>query len=220
MPVQDQTAVAARLHDAFAEARRDDRPYTHWSLVSVLPETAARAVTALPFAPARIGDTQGKRDTHNSTRIFFSAENRARYPVCEEIAAALQDPAMIARIQAMCGVDLARHFLRIEYCQDLEGFWLEPHTDIGAKSFTFLIYLSEGEGSEHWGTDIYDQDRRFLGSVHAPFNTGMIFVPASDTWHGFERRPITGTRKVLIVNYVKPEWRARHELAYPERPVA
>jgi hypothetical protein len=28
-----------------------------------------------------------------------------------------------------------------------------------------------------------------------------------------------GKRKSLIVNYVKPEWRARHELAYPETPV-
>lgn len=29
-----------------------------------------------------------------------------------------------------------------------------------------------------------------------------------------------GVRKSLIVNYVKPEWRARHELAYPGAPVA
>jgi len=27
-------------------------------------------------------------------------------------------------------------------------------------------------------------------------------------------------RRSLIVNYVKPEWRARHELAYPERTAA
>ena len=32
--------------------------------------------------------------------------------------------------------------LRIEYCLDTDGFWLEPHTDIGAKLFTMLVYLS------------------------------------------------------------------------------
>ena len=41
-------------------------------------------------------------------------------------------------------------------------------------------------------------------------------MPASDTWHGFHKRPIAGVRRSLIVNYVKPEWRSRHELAYPD----
>jgi len=53
----------------------------------------------------------------------------------------------------------------------------------------------------------------------APYrrNAGLIFIPGSDTWHGFHRRPIVGVRRSLIVNYVKPEWRSRHELAFPDR---
>lgn len=47
----------------------------------------------------------------------------------------------------------------------------------------------------------------------------MIFIPGSDTWHGVEKRNFAGVRKSIIVNYVKPEWRSRHELAYPERPI-
>lgn len=42
----------------------------------------------------------------------------------------------------------------------------------------------------------------------------------TDTWHGFGKRPIGGIRRSIIVNYVKDEWRSRHELAYPDRPVA
>jgi hypothetical protein len=47
----------------------------------------------------------------------------------------------------------------------------------------------------------------------------MIFVPSKGTWHGFERRPIQGVRRSLIVNYVTNEWRAREQLAFPEAPV-
>ena len=48
-------------------------------------------------------------------------------------------------------------------------------------------------------------------------NGGFVFVPGSDTWHAFHRRPIHGVRRSLIINYVRPEWRSRHELAYPDR---
>ena len=36
---------------------------------------------------------------------------------------------------------------------------------------------------------------------------------------GFTPRAIRGVRRSLIVNYVKPEWRARHELAFPDQVV-
>ena len=52
-----------------------------------------------------------------------------------------------------------------------------------------------------------------------PPTAGLIFVPGADTWHGFTRRPIVGVRRSLIVNYVKPEWRSRHELAFPNEAV-
>jgi hypothetical protein len=47
----------------------------------------------------------------------------------------------------------------------------------------------------------------------------MVFVPADNTWHGFERRPIEGVRKSVILNYVTAEWRAREQLSFPQAPV-
>jgi hypothetical protein len=44
-------------------------------------------------------------------------------------------------------------------------------------------------------------------------------VPSSTTYHGFERRPIDGVRKSIIINYVTDEWRAREQLAFPDRPI-
>ena len=43
----------------------------------------------------------------------------------------------------------------------------------------------------------------------------MVFVPANNTYHGFEKRPIKGVRTSLIINYVTNEWRAREQLVLP-----
>jgi len=213
----DPSAVAASLSAAFAASREVADPYRHWLLKNLLPGGALEAIDALPYAAPKIDDTLGKRETHNSTRSFFSLEARAKYPVCQAIAGALQSEPIVEEISRMCDVDLRSSSLRIEYCLDTDGFWLEPHTDIGAKLFTMLIYLSDDVGSKDWGTDIYDADMRRVARTPYGRNEGLIFVPASDTWHGFEKRPIAGVRRSLIVNYVKPEWRSRHELAFPDR---
>jgi hypothetical protein len=47
----------------------------------------------------------------------------------------------------------------------------------------------------------------------------MVFVPSSDTFHGFEPRNIEGVRKSLIINYVTDEWRAREQQAFPNTPI-
>ncbi|MBS0644355.1 MAG: 2OG-Fe(II) oxygenase [Proteobacteria bacterium] len=194
-------------------------PFRHWLLRDMLPVDACSAIDALDVRPPMIGDTQGKRETHNSTRQFFSVEQRTRHAVCDAIATALQGSDVVHRLESLCDVRLAGSSLRIEYCLDTDGFWLEPHTDIGAKLFTMLIYLSQEPGCEAWGTDLYDNNRQWVGTSPYRRNWGLIFVPGPDTWHGVERRPIRGVRRSLIVNYVKPEWRSRHELAFPEQPV-
>ncbi|MEE9301765.1 MAG: 2OG-Fe(II) oxygenase [Alphaproteobacteria bacterium] len=214
---------AAAIKDQFLtcldHGRAATSPYRYWLLGDVLPDDVCNAIRELPFDPPRIDDTKGKRETHNHTRAFFAMENRARFGVCRELAAALQDRQAVGKLESTCGVALKGGFLRIEYCRDTAGFWLEPHTDIGAKLFTMLVYLSTGPGSEQWGTDVLDEDRNLVATAPSNFNSGLIFIPAANTWHGFRKRPIAGVRKSIIVNYVKPEWRSRHELAYPDQAV-
>jgi len=212
--------VAQSLARAVAGAVRRDAPFRHWLPSDILPEGMCAALTALPIAPPLIADTLGKRETNNASRSYANAENRARFPVCEDLAQALQDGPALRAIEKTCGVGLGGTNLRIEYCQDSDGFWLEPHTDIGVKKLTFLIYLSGGPGSAGLGTDLMDPQGNVLGTAPYAPNRGLIFVPGADTWHGFKRRPIPAVRRSLIVNYVGPEWRARHELAFPDRPVA
>ncbi|WP_029008581.1 2OG-Fe(II) oxygenase [Azospirillum halopraeferens] len=195
-------------------------PYNHWLLSGALPEESADAIAALPWEPPAVRETYGKRETNNASRTYFGAENRAAHPVCDDVARAFQDRAVTEAIERTCGVDLTGTSLRIEYCQDTDGFWLEPHTDIGVKKFTMLIYLSRDPNGAGWGTDVLDAEGNLVRRAPYAFNEGLIFIPGTNTWHGFARRPIEGVRKSIIVNYVGPEWRARHELCFPDTPVA
>jgi hypothetical protein len=214
IPMAGCTIRGAILHSTAVR-----EPFPHWLLHDVLPAWLPRTVHALPFSPSGIGDTSGKRETRNSRRIFFSESNRERFVACDVLADAFQDDATVGLLEDLCGIPLEGGFLRIEYCLDTDGFWLEPHTDIGAKLLTFLIYLSDDPAAKDWGTDIMDAEGHVLSRARGTANHGLIFVPGANTWHGFARRRIIGVRRSLIVNYVKPEWRSRHELAFPDEAV-
>ena len=211
--------VAAQFLDCLDRSARSEFPFRHWLLTRMLPAESCEAIVGLPIDARVHGDTMGRRETNNSLRVFFEPKNRAAYPVCADVAAALQSPAVVRRLQDLCGIDLTGSYLRIEYCLDTDGFWLESHTDIGAKRFTMLLYLSDTPGCEAWGTDLMDKDGNVVATTPYHRNDGFIFIPGSETWHGFSPRRIDGVRRSLIVNYVIPEWRSRHELAFPDQPV-
>jgi hypothetical protein len=201
-------------------APRHGTPYPHWLLESCLPPDVVRDVTALPFPAPELGGVSGKRELHNKTRKYFDAENKREFPCVAAVADAFQDKEMTEAIERKFGIDLKGSYLRIEYAQDIDGFWLEPHTDLGVKLFTLLLYLSDEPSHKDLGTDIYDADKTHVGRSPFAANAAMIFIPSGNTYHGFEKRPIQGVRKSAIINYVTSEWRAREQLAFPDAPIA
>ena len=212
-------AFVATLIGSIEAAECSETPYRRWILRCCLPDEAVALIQALPFPPPALGGVSGRRELHNATRTYFDVGNRARFPVCESFCQAFQDERVTARIAAHFGARLAGTYLRVEYAQDTVGFWLEPHTDLGVKAFTMLLYISSHPQHATLGTDIYRADKTSFGrSPFAP-NTALVFVPSDITYHGFEPRPIEGVRLSVIVNYVTSEWRAREQLAFPDRPV-
>jgi len=201
-------------------AKRSEQPYRHWTLKGCLPCDSVEDIVALPFEAPSLDGVSGKRELHNKTRKYFDVENRGRFPVCEAVAQAFQDRRVTSHIERAFSTDLKGTYLRIEFAQDVDGFWLEPHTDLGVKVFTMLLYLSKDESHRYLGTDIYDGEKRHVArSPFAP-NAAMVFVPGSNTYHGFEKRPIEGVRTSLIINFVTNEWRAREQLSFPDAPIA
>lgn len=205
---------------ASVRARRSfDAPYRYFLIDDLFPAAVADELAALPFRAPGLDGLSGKRELHNDTRRYFDAATNAEFPVMGRVAEALQATDIVSEIAGAFEAPIDDTFLRLEYAQDVDGFWLEPHTDLGVKKFTCLIYLSDGPGHDTLGTDIYASKERHVGSSPFLRNSAMVFVPGSDTWHGFEKRPIEGVRRSVILNYVTHDWRAREQLSYPEAPV-
>ncbi|MHA7872776.1 MAG: 2OG-Fe(II) oxygenase, partial [Hyphococcus sp.] len=146
--------IATQLAQSFSEAVRSDAPYRHWILNNFFPQTVAADLLTVGFPVADLGGVSGKRELHNDTRRYVDEANRASLPVFDAVAQAFQDSALVKCIEDFTGADLDGTYLRIEYAQDITGFWLEPHTDLGVKRLTILIYLSEDEDHNDLGTDI------------------------------------------------------------------
>jgi len=211
--------VVSTLLNSFAQARQNETPYRHWFLSSCLPEDTLDDILELPFEAPELGGVSGKRELHNATRTYFDIDNREKYAHCEAFSQAFQDKRVTETIERKFGTNLDGTYLRIEYAQDIGGFWLQPHSDLGVKNFTMLLYASKDEAHKNLGTDIYDADKQHVTQSPFESNGALVFVPADNTYHGVEPRTIEGVRKSIIINYVTDEWRAREQLAFPNAPI-
>jgi hypothetical protein len=208
------TQIERTILGSLRRAEHARHPYDYWLLEDALPPGIMREIIGLPFPQPNDQTFDGRRESNNSTRVYFSPDNQSRFPVCRDVAAAFRAPELIATLERLTGAPLSGGQLRIEYCQDADGFWLEPHVDIKVKLISILLYLSPEPELADAGTDIYADtpDHAHIGATPFGPGKGLIFVPSHNTWHGFEPRPIHGIRRLLSINYVTQEWRAREEL--------
>jgi len=219
-PVPEVAEISRHFSQAVRQSNRAESPYVHWKLSEVLPEAVCTGILTLPIVPPALGKTDGTRDTYNDRRAFITPLLRSKFPTCAALAEALQRPDVARLMAETCDIDVAGSYLRMEYIQDTDGAWLQPHRDIPEKLFSMVIYLFTGPDAKDWGTDIYDTDRRWIGRSSGEFNSGVIFVPGPATWHGFDPRPIVGVRRLMEINYVQSIWRDRDQLAFPDRPIS
>jgi hypothetical protein len=208
--------IAEHVHAAIRHAAAVAEPWTHWQVLDLFPRDVLHELTDLPVSPAFPDAWSGRREYHNEQRICFGGINMARFSVMRRIAETMQSPAVANAVHKAFSAPIDRTFLRIEYASDTDGFWLEPHTDIGVKKFTCFVYL---DGAGDLGTDLYSDPQTFARRVPFIANSALAFVPGDNTWHGFVPRPIAGVRRSLIINYVGAEWRAREQLSFPDTPV-
>jgi len=106
------------------------KPFDYWLLEDILPDAVRDAIAELPFSPPDDTIFDGRRETNNTKRIYFTPLNQRRFAVCREVADAFRSYQIVRAIERTTGANLRVGQLRIEYCQDVDGFWLEPHVDI------------------------------------------------------------------------------------------
>ena len=216
--IPSQGTIVDHFVGSLRTAKRKEDPYLRWDLTHVLQESLCTAILVLPIVPPMLGSTDGTRNSYNARRTFITPALREKFPVCGQLTEALRHPDVAHQFQETCKIDARGTFLRVEYMQDTEGMWLEPHRDIPEKIFSMVVYLCTGPDAKDWGTDIYDAQKNWAGRSSARFNTATIFKAGPNTWHGFEKRPINGVRRLMEVNYVR-DWKDREQLAFPDRPI-
>jgi hypothetical protein len=215
----DDAEIGGHFLRALTASRREEKPYRHWKMSDVLPLDMCTGILTLPIAPPVIRDRDGTRDTYNYSRSFFSPKLRRDFAACAVLANALQRSDVARHLAETFNINPAGSYLRIEYIQDTDGAWLEPHRDIPDKLFSMVVYLCTGPEAKNWGTDIYDAHKNWIGRAAADFNSAVTFIAGPNTWHGFDKRPIEGVRRLLEINYVR-NWRDRDQLTFPDRPIA
>ncbi len=209
--------IRETLCASLARAQAFAAPFPFFRAQNLFPESVCAGLRDLPLPPP--APALGRRE-YVGGRLYFDQPALAENPLMRAMAEAFQAPLVASAWGKLCAAALEGTYLRLEYALDTDGFWLEPHTDLGVKKFTGLIALSDHAQDADLGTDLYRSPDDH--AARAPFliNAGMFFVPGHDTWHGFVKRPIKGLRKSLIVNYVGPEWQSRDQLAFPDRPIS
>ena len=199
--------------DNLKKVKVESNPFNHWIYNKVLPEETVDELLKIPIDPPKISFYSGKRETNNQTRIFFNEENCKKYFILKNIVTIFNHPNIILQLSNICGRNLTKGKLRIEYTMDTGDFWLEPHLDIKEKLLTFLVYLSKDQKSIEWGTTIYNSDLSFHSKAPYKSNLGLMFMAGTDTWHGVPKQNIQGVRRNIIINYVTSDWKNVHELA-------
>lgn len=222
--IPEPTETAAHFVKAMKASERLDEPYTRWCLQDTIPEELCVGIMCLPIKPPDINDCGGVRDleANNRKRTFLTPKLQEDFPAVKALVEAFQRPEVARQFAATCHIPPERlegGYLRIEYMQDTDGMWLQPHPDITAKLFSMVIYLCTGPEAKDWGTDIYDANKKWVDRGSAEINRAVIFVRSETTFHGFEQRPIVGVRRLLEINYVIPGWKDRWQLSLPDRPV-
>jgi hypothetical protein len=218
-PVPTVDQIAQHFRRALLDCDIVEWPYRRWRMENVLPLDLCTGILTLPIAPPLLGSTDGTRGSYNEKRTFFTPELRAQFPTVQAACEALQRPDVAGVLARTLNIDVVGGYLRMEYMQDIDGMWLEPHRDIPEKLFSMVIYLFTGPEAKDWGTDIYDADRRRVDRAQPEFNSGAIFIAGPNTWHGFDQRPIIGVRRLMEINYVRSDWRSRDQLSFPDRPI-
>lgn len=206
--------VTESIATCFSTAPECSMPFRHWELNNMLPEVLTEQIlavripktTGFVYDGTRASDSQVTPGGSPPERLFIGKQQVADHPHFQGLIDALLSDDVINVVNERFTVDTKDLFLRVEYINDFDGFFLEPHKDILEKHLSLLLYL--GEGPTHMGTDFYDADLKVAKTSEFKNNCGYVFIRGDDTWHGLERKPIPNRRCSLLVNYVtfKTDW--------------
>ena len=97
---------------------------------------------------------------------------------------------------------------KIEIGNDVNGFWLKPHSDHSAKKDVTVIYF---EGQQNNGTTFHYEDHNetteFIPNRAVHFYPDLKDTYDTESWKHSVKRIKMAVRRTVVVNYVDNTWR-------------
>jgi len=174
-------------------------PFKHYTFTQFFCDKELAEINNLQLAN-HSASLDGARTTNNN-RFFVDKDNMSdNFTLARVVDFFLRDE-IIDMFESESGKTIRGNYLRVEFIEDKEKSWLEPHVDISEKLMSFLVYLNNTDESEDIGTALYDSNKKYVTTVPYIDNTGFYFYPDTDTWHGLESVKIKERRRAVMVNY-------------------
>ena len=192
-----------------------NEPFKHWEIDDFFESTLIKNILKLDI-PTGPNGYESRDVDDDSERAFITEDFVTKYPDFEDVVDIFTDDNFKSTLEKKYNINLKNYpKLRMEYMQDLDEFYIKPHTDELVKAITIVIYFTDDKRYvDSLGTELYVNENK-EGVKKVPFkpNKGIIFVPDGEsTWHGFSKSNFDIIRRSIIINYVTDEWRDIHQL--------
>lgn len=174
-------------------------PFTHYIVKRVFCEKELSEIQKIDLK-LHSEKLDGERSS-NQNRFFITQSNINDNFVFKRIIDYFKRDSVISMFEKESGRTIKGNYLRVEFLEDKESSWLEPHRDIEEKLLSLIIYLNDSNESEENGTSLYDENKEKVKTVPFINNSGFYFFAGTNTWHGLEPVKIKKSRKAVMINY-------------------
>lgn len=176
-----------------------NNPFEHYTFTEFFCDKELDSINQIQL-DNHSASLDGARTTNNN-RFFVNKDNIDTNFALKRVVDFFLKEETIKMFEDESGKKIRGNYLRVEFIEDKEKSWLEPHVDINEKLMSFLVYLNNTDESLDIGTALYDSNKKFVTTVPYINNTGFYFFPGTDTWHGLESVQIKERRRAVMVNY-------------------
>lgn len=183
----------------FKNKRYSNNPFIHYTFTDFFCNNELADIDSIKLQN-HSASLDGARTT-NSNRFFVDKENMWSNSTLKKIVDFFLRDDIILMFEQESGKTIRGNYLRVEFIEDREKSWLEPHVDIDEKIMSFLLYLNNTNESLNIGTSLYNNKKELVTTIPYINNTGFYFYPSSNTWHGLESVSIKQRRRAVMVNY-------------------
>ena len=183
----------------FRNKKHEIVPFEHYTFTDFFCEKELANINKIQLE-CHAASLDGARTTNNN-RFFVDKENMQSNSALNRIVDFFLKDETIGMFEEESGLKIRGNYLRVEFIEDKEKSWLEPHVDIKEKQMSFLVYLNNTDENEDIGTALYDSNKQYVTTVPYINNTGFYFYPGDNTWHGLESIEIKERRRAVMVNY-------------------